>query len=35
MVSCPRLMCCLVQVSAISFSAKAVDSRVASIQPTA
>ena len=33
MVSCPRLMPCFAQVSAMSFSARAADSRVASIQP--
>jgi hypothetical protein len=35
MVSCPGPMPCLAQVSAISFSASAADSRVAAIQPGA
>jgi hypothetical protein len=35
MVSCPRVMPCLTQVAVISFSARAADSRVATIQPTA
>src|SRR5271170_5451980 len=35
MLSCPRLMPCLSQVAAISFSARAADSQVATIQPTA
>ena len=34
-VSCPRPMPCLAQVAAMSFSARAADSRVATIQPTA
>jgi hypothetical protein len=33
MVSCPRLMPCMAQVLAMSFSARAADSRAASIQP--
>ena len=32
---CPRPMPCLAQVPAMSFSARAADSRVATIQPTA
>ncbi len=35
MLSCPRVMPCPAQVAAISFSARAADSRVATIQPTA
>ena len=35
MLSCPRPMPCLLQVAAISFSARAADSQVATIQPTA
>jgi hypothetical protein len=35
MVSCPRLMPCLATVAAMSFSARAADSQVATIQPTA
>jgi hypothetical protein len=34
MVSWPRVMPCFAQVAAISFSARAADSRVATIQPT-
>ena len=34
MLSWPRVMACLAQVAAISLSAKAADSRVATIQPT-
>src|SRR5437763_12584702 len=33
MASWPGLMCCLAQVAAISFSARAADSPVATIQP--
>src|SRR5487761_1057585 len=35
MVSWPRLMCCFAAVAAMSFSAWAADSRVATIQPVA
>jgi hypothetical protein len=35
MLSRPRLMPCFSQVAAISFSARAADSQVATIQPTA
>ena len=35
MVSCPQAMPCLAQVAAISFLARAADSRVAAIQPVA
>src|ERR1022692_686275 len=33
MVSCPSVMPCFAQVAAMSFSARAADSRAASIQP--
>ena len=34
MLSCPRVMPCFAQVAAMSFSARAADSQVATIQPT-